>query len=170
MHIRGVTLTDRNQLSINEIATTREVQTLIIGEYDLAAELGMFPDRNGTELLAIRSAAVVASAGAGIGPPVGAADADFSDVEAYAATTRALKRMGFFGRATIHPVQVMIVNEVFTPTADEVEAASRLVAAFDAAVDEGRGVIVGEDGTMVDEALVRGARNTLETARRSGIL
>ncbi len=63
-----------------------------------------------------------------------------------------------------------MVNEVFTPSAEDVDAASRLVAAYDAAVLSGEGVIVAEDGSMVDEAYVRTARRTLDAARRAGLL
>jgi citrate lyase subunit beta/citryl-CoA lyase len=104
---------------------------------------------------------VVASAAAGIDPPTGPVSTDFRDLDAYRAGTQALKRMGFGSRSAIHPAQVEIVNEVFTPSADELARARRLVELSDAA---GGGVCVDDEGRMVDEAVVRSARHTIATA------
>jgi citrate lyase subunit beta/citryl-CoA lyase len=108
---------------------------------------------------------VLISAAAGIDPPVGPVDTNFRDTEALAESTRAVKRMGYVGRACIHPAQAAIVNEVFTPTADEVAAAKDLIARFDAAMAAGDGVCLDAQGRMVDEAVVRQARRTLFLAR-----
>ena len=77
----------------------------------------------------------------------------------------ALARCGFVGRVCIHPAEVAVVNAVFTPTPDELERADALVRLFNAAVAEGSGVIVGPDGRMVDEAVVRQARRVIGLAR-----
>jgi citrate lyase subunit beta/citryl-CoA lyase len=66
--------------------------------------------------------------------------------------------MGFGARAAIHPAQVSVVNEVFTPTAAAIEAARRLLERFES---NGGGVFVDDQGRMVDAAVVRAARRTL---------
>ena len=73
-----------------------------------------------------------------------------------------MARLGFLGRACIHPAQVAVANEVFTPAPEAVERARELLARFAA---EGSGVAVDADGRMVDEAVVRQARRLLERAR-----
>ena len=75
-----------------------------------------------------------------------------------------MQRLGYLGRACIHPAQAAVVNDVFTPSAESVEAARSLIERFDAAIASGAGVFV-DNGKMVDEAVVRQARRTLALAR-----
>ena len=152
-------------LNALSIAKAPRVQRLQVGEADLRADIGVELGADGRELLYVRSQVVLISAAAGIDPPVGPVDTNFRDTEALAESTRAVKRMGYVGRACIHPAQAAIVNEVFTPTADEVAAAQDLIARFDAAMAAGDGVCLDAQGRMVDEAVVRQARRTLSLAR-----
>jgi citrate lyase subunit beta/citryl-CoA lyase len=152
-------------LNALSIAKAPRVQRLQVGEADLRADIGVELGADGRELLYVRSQVVLISAAAGIDPPVGPVDTNFRDSEALAESTRAVKRMGYVGRACIHPAQAAIVNEVFTPTADEVAAAKDLIARFDAAMAAGDGVCLDAQGRMVDEAVVRQARRTLSLAR-----
>jgi citrate lyase subunit beta / citryl-CoA lyase len=140
------------------------VMRLAIGEADLRASLGteLTPDDEREHLLA-RQMLVLASAAAGLEPPVGPVFTDFRDVDALRRSTVALKRMGFRGRAAIHPAQVPIINDVFTPTAAEIERAERLIQRFDLSIGSGHGVCVDDDGRMIDEAVVRSARRILGT-------
>jgi citrate lyase subunit beta/citryl-CoA lyase len=152
-------------LNALSIARAPRVQRLQVGEADLRADIGVELGADGRELLYVRSQVVLISAAAGIDPPVGPVDTNFRDTEALAESTRAVKRMGYVGRACIHPAQAAIVNEVFTPTSDEVAAAKDLIARFDAAMAAGDGVCLDAQGRMVDEAVVRQARRTLSLAR-----
>jgi citrate lyase subunit beta/citryl-CoA lyase len=152
-------------LNALSIAKAPRVQRLQVGEADLRADIGVELGADGRELLYVRSQVVLISAAAGIDPPVGPVDTNFRDSEALAESTRAVKRMGYVGRACIHPAQAAVVNEVFTPTADEVAAAKDLIARFDAAMAAGDGVCLDAQGRMVDEAVVRQARRTLSLAR-----
>ncbi|MCX6418308.1 MAG: aldolase/citrate lyase family protein [Actinobacteria bacterium] len=152
-------------LNALSIAKAPRVQRLQVGEADLRADIGVELGADGRELLYVRSQVVLISAAAGIDPPVGPVDTNFRDTEALAESTRAVKRMGYVGRACIHPAQAAVVNEVFTPTADEVAAAKDLIARFDAAMAAGDGVCLDAQGRMVDEAVVRQARRTLSLAR-----
>ncbi len=142
-------------LAAAEIARVSGVSIMQLGELDLAAELGVTPSPDDRELLPARSQLVLASSAARINPPVGPVSADFSDVERLRASTLVLKRLGYRSRACIHPAQVTVVNDVFTPTNGDVERAQRLVDEFDKAVALGSGVLRDENGAMVDEAVVR---------------
>lgn len=146
------------------IARQPHVHQLQIGEVDLAGELGLEPGPDEVELAAIRSMVVMASAAAGIDPPVGPVSRIITDAAALAASTRRVRRLGFVGRACIHPAQLPVVHEVFTPTPAEIEAAR-------AAVDTlaGGGVALAADGRMIDPAVLPAARRTLAYAERAGV-
>jgi citrate lyase subunit beta/citryl-CoA lyase len=149
-------------LEARAIASAPRVAHLALGEADLSAELRVDASPDGRELAVVRTHVVLASAAAGIDPPVAPVSTDFADLNTLRESTRALKRMGFGGRAAIHPAQVPVINEVFTPTQEEVSAARALVDAFESG---GGRAFRGPDGRMVDEAIVRAARRTLELAR-----
>jgi citrate lyase subunit beta / citryl-CoA lyase len=150
---------------IDEIATAPRIRRLQLGEADLVADLGIEPASDERELLWVRSRAVFASAAAGIDPPVAPVSTNFRDVEAFRLSTSALKRLGYRGRACIHPAQIAVVNDVFTPSADEVSRAREIVDGYAAALAAGDGVFVDAAGRMVDLAVVRAARRVLELAR-----
>ena len=73
---------------------------------------------------------------------------------------RRSRKLGFRGASVIHPSQVPILNEEFSPSADEVASARRIVAAYDEAVAAGRGSIT-VDGKMIDVPVVLRAQETL---------
>ncbi|MEV6342739.1 CoA ester lyase [Actinoplanes sp. NPDC051851] len=153
--------TPRAILAAPEIAAAPRVTRLQIGEADLAAELGVTVGDDERELLHVRSAVVLASAAAGIEPPVAAVSTDFRDLGALRRSTLALRRLGFRGRACIHPAQIPVIHEVFTPSAGEVAAARDVLDRFTAA---GGGVCLDARGRMVDLAVVREARRVLALA------
>ncbi len=154
-------------LSAPAVAAAGRVVRIGLGEVDLAAELGLAPSESRAELTPLRLQLVVASAAAGIAAPVGPTSTDFRDLDGLRASTGALLRLGFRGRTAIHPAQVPVINDVFSPGPEEVEAARRLVAAFEDAERRGTGVVTDDSGRMVDVAVVRSARDVLARAERS---
>lgn len=158
--------TARGILDARLIAEAPRVRRLAIGEADLSADLGIeLTPGDEREMLTARAAVVLASAAAGIEPPVGPVSTDFRDLAALRVSTEHLRRMGFRGRSCIHPAQIDVVNEVFTPTGAEMERAERLVRLYDEAVAAGRGVIADDGGKMIDEAVVRTARRIVDQHR-----
>ncbi len=154
--------TARGILDARHIAEAPRVRRLALGEADLSADLGVdLTPGDERELLTARATVVLASAAARIEPPLGPVSTDYRDLDALRSSTHHLRRMGFRGRACIHPAQVGIVNEVFTPTGPEVERAERLVWLYDRAVAAGQGVIADDGGKMIDEAVVRSARRVV---------
>src|ERR671912_267929 len=87
--------------------------------------------------------------------------ADYSDEEGLRRSCLIARSLGFDGKWCIHPAQIGIVNEVFSPTDREVEWAKKVVAAYEEANAEGSGS-VSVDGQMVDAASIRMARTTLD--------
>lgn len=156
-------------LAARDIAAAPRVQRLQVGEADLRAEIGVETGPDESELLWVRSQVVLASAAAGIEPPVGPASTNFTDLAALRQSTEALRRLGYRGRACIHPAQLGVVHDVFTPSAEEVDQARALVAGYEAAVAAGSGVFVDAAGRMVDLAVVRSARRTVAAARSGAV-
>ncbi len=153
--------TAQGLLSVVEIARADGVARLQLGELDLGAELGIDVNGDDAGFLLARSQVVLASAAAGIGPPVGPVSVDFNDLANFRRSTQDLKGLGYRSRACVHPAQVKVVNEVFSPTEAELQHARDLVRAFDEMMATGTGVWRGPSGTMVDEAVVRAARRLL---------
>jgi citrate lyase beta subunit len=87
--------------------------------------------------------------------------ADYSDEEGLRRSCLISLSLGFDGKWCIHPAQIGIVNEVFSPTEREVEWAKKVVAAYEEANAAGSGS-VSVDGQMVDAASIRMARTTLD--------
>lgn len=152
-------------LAARDIAAGPRVVQVQVGEVDLASELGIEPGPDERELLWVRSRLVLVSRAAGLRPPTGPIWADYRDLDGLRRTSVALRRLGYCGRACIHPAQVEVVHQVFTPGPAEVEAARTLLRRFEEAVAAGSGVITDAGGAMVDEAMVRAARRTLALAR-----
>ncbi|WP_105037036.1 HpcH/HpaI aldolase/citrate lyase family protein [Cryobacterium aureum] len=154
-------------VNIMPIAGAPRVIMLQLGEIDLAADLGMELGADEGGLAAIRSNIVVASRANGLAAPVGPVSANYSDLERFRFSTERLRRLGFVGRAAIHPAQLPIIHETFTPSADAVASARALLDTAKVFTDAGRGAWVGTDGKMVDAAILRQARRILELAAPS---
>ena len=119
---------------------------------------------DGLELLFARSQIVLASRAAGLEPPLDTVWLDIRDHAGLEQDARAAYRLGFQGKMAIHPGQVPIINEVFSPTAEEIDYARRVVEAFEQAEAAGSASIA-VDGRLVDYPIVIKARWVLERAR-----
>ncbi|HEY4068784.1 MAG TPA: CoA ester lyase [Burkholderiaceae bacterium] len=102
-------------------------------------------------------------------PAWDSAFADFSDAEAFRQEASMARRFGFAGKSCIHPNQVALANEAFTPNAAEIAHALKVLEAADAAAGEGVGAWV-VDGRMVDAPFVGRARATVALARALGLI
>ncbi len=95
--------------------------------------------------------------------------ADHRDEEGLRRSSTVARSLGFDGKWCIHPAQIGVVNEVFSPTEAEVEWARKVVGAYEEANAVGSGAI-SVDGRMVDAASIRMANNTLDLARGAGMV
>jgi citrate lyase beta subunit len=86
------------------------------------------------------------------------------DMEGLRRRSQAARNLGYDGKSVIHPSHIDIVNEIFVPTAEQVEEARRVVSAIEAAEAEGRGVAI-LDGRMIDQVHLAAARKLLEQAQ-----
>ncbi|MBV9555131.1 MAG: CoA ester lyase [Alphaproteobacteria bacterium] len=146
---------------IAEIAkASPRLVALNLGAEDFALSAGMLPTAEG--LFMPKQTTVFAARAAGI-MPIGFVGtvAEFSDLDGFRETVRRSRRLGFVGASVIHPSQVAILNEEFRPSADEIEHAQRVVAAYDTALAEGVGAVT-VDGKMIDVPIVERAKILLE--------
>ena len=136
------------------------------GAEDLSAALGASSkyDGNGSLSFTYKLARSLCLAGAVAAAvqPVDGVFADFKDEKGLRAEAEAARREGFTGKLAIHPAQVPIINEAFTPSADDIAHAEEIVAAFEAHPDAG---VLSVGGKMVDRPHLVQARRVLERAR-----
>jgi len=136
------------------------------GAEDLAAAIGAKTNRDASgqysaPFALARNLCLYAAAAAGVAA-IDTVFTDFRNADGLEHDAREAARDGFSGKLAIHPDQVAIINEAFTPSAEEVAQAQRIVDAFDAAPGAGA---VGLDGMMVDRPHLVAATRTLERAR-----
>jgi citrate lyase subunit beta / citryl-CoA lyase len=141
------------------------VKRLAFGAGDFTLDLGLRWSREETELLAFRSALVLASRAAGIEPPIDLAWIDTKDTEGFANSVRWGSTLGFQGKLCIHPDHIAAINQAFSPSAEEIAYAQRVVAAFRA--EEARGsAAFALDGALIDYAILVKAQRLLDRAGR----
>jgi citrate lyase subunit beta / citryl-CoA lyase len=145
-----------------EIASAEGTEGIALGEADLRASLRA--DDAGLEYA--RSRCVAAARAAGLPSPLQSVYADVRDLEGLRRSCERGKALGFFGRAAVHPSQVGTINDVFTPTEREVEAARELTRALDDALLDDIGAVALPDGRFVDRAVAEQARETVALAER----
>ncbi|MEY4223685.1 MAG: hypothetical protein RIS33_619 [Actinomycetota bacterium] len=141
------------------IAAHPRVAVLIMGTNDLAKELRATQVRGRSPLVPHLATALLAAREADKIILDGVFN-DVKDLDAFRAECEQGMHMGFDGKTLIHPGQVDICNEVWAPTASDVDYARRVIAAFDEAQAEGRGVIT-VDGRMIENLHVDNARRVL---------
>ena len=150
-------------LNCEAVARARTVFCLALGRFDLAADLGVDPDARTPALSAARAMVVLASAAAHRHPPLDSPWLKISELDGLRAAAEQGRHDGFGGMLLIHPSHVPPVNQIFSPTAEEIAWARRIVAAARQAAAGGRGAFAS-DGEMVDRAIVRRARAILDNA------
>jgi citrate lyase subunit beta/citryl-CoA lyase len=146
------------------------LQALIFGAGDLSASLRARVDGNfqpagdypGDYWHHVRVAVLAAARAAEI-DAIDAPYPGYQDLDGYRRSATHASLLGYDGKWAIHPAQVPVANEVFTPTADEIAEAHAIIADYRQAEAEGVGAI-GRDGRLVDAALMRHAENVLRRA------
>lgn len=143
------------------IASSRLVG-IALGAEDFVTDLKTTRSLDGIELLTARSQILFAARAAGID----ALDTVFSDVndeEGFINEVKTIKQLGYNGKSIINPRQIEPVHTIFTPTAEEITRAARIIEAIKEAEEKGSGVI-SLDGKMIDKPIVERARRTLNLA------
>lgn len=148
------------------LTATPRVSMVVFGagqDGDLQADLGYEWSAAGDEIIYARSRVLLAARAAGLPTIHDSAFANYRDSEALHVSARAARKLGYTGKSVIHPSQIAVVNEVFSPTPEQVAYYRRLLETFDAALARGS-ASVGLDGKMIDYAMVKTARRVLAWA------
>lgn len=164
-HIRLLAMieTARAIMNLREIAqATPRLDALIFGAEDFAASVGAVRTRENREIFYARSALVTA-AGAYDLQAIDLVFVGLDDQPGLEAECINGRQLGFVGKTVIHPGQIETTNRIFAPAANEVEAARRLVAAFEQHQQAGAGAFAYE-GKMVDMPVIRLAQRLLARA------
>ena len=151
--------TARGVLAAQEIAAVPGVRHLAMGGVDLQRDLGI--GSGNLQTLYVRSHLVVVSRAAGLAPPIDSVYPRLDDDAGLRVQAEFARSLGFFGKSAIHPRQLPILHEVFTPSEEEIRWAREVVEAFDAA---GGDALRLPDGEFVDLPVAQRAQRLLDLA------
>lgn len=143
--------------------STTRMSGLTWGGEDLAADIGAEANHDDTGAytsiyILTRSMALLTAVASGV-QPIETAFTNYVDSDAFAADCLVARRDGFTGRIAIHPNQVDVINDIFTPSEPAVRRATAIIDAF--AANPGMGV-VGMDGEMIDMPHLRQAERIMQ--------
>jgi citrate lyase subunit beta/citryl-CoA lyase len=149
-------------LDVRAIAAHPRVSVLVMGTNDLARELRIPLVAGRRALLPHLATALLAAREAGKAILDGVYN-DVKDLDGFGKECAQGVEFGFDGKTLIHPGQIDIANQAWAPSPADVEQAGRIIAAFDEAVADGRGVVT-VDGRMIENLHVANAQRTLAIA------
>jgi citrate lyase subunit beta/citryl-CoA lyase len=151
-------LRDASQLALAH----PNVTGLALGEADLAADLRVSPDG----LDWARGWIVTVARAHRLASPVQSVWTDVADLDGLRTSCLTGHRQGFFGRSVIHPKQIDVVHDAFTPTPDEVHRARNVVTLARSSAEAGESAVLDPDGRFIDPAVVENAHLVLDLAAR----
>lgn len=152
---------------IAKAPSKRLIGMALSGE-DFVTSMKTSRSSEGDELFVARGMIAMAARAAGLE----VADTVYADVnndEGFLKEANLIKRMGFGGKSLIHPRQVELIHDVFTPSEKEIAKAVKIVEATEEALKQNLGVFT-VDGKMVDKPIIERAQRTLELAKAAGVL
>jgi citrate lyase beta subunit len=159
--------TAKGILNLKEIAEAeKRLEAMIFGGEDYAASIGAMRTKLATELLYARQAVVAACAANDL-QALDIVFIDFKDTEGLRAEAQEGAEFGFSGKQIIHPNQVQVTQEAFTPSEEAIAYAKRVVETFEASQKEGKGAYA-LDGKMIDMPLLKNAQKVLDRAKAAG--
>lgn len=135
---------------------------------DAARAIGYIWSKEGMETLYLRSKAILDCRAAGVQYPMVSSWWNIKDLEGLERDARWNRQLGYRGQTVIHPSHVPVVNKVYTPSAEEVAFFKGLIQAMEEAERKGIAAVTYK-GDMVDEAMVKTAREMLEFAKSIGL-
>lgn len=150
-------------------AATPRLLGLMLGHVDLSTDLGLRAGRAGEGIVYhARCQLVLAAKAAGV-DAVDTVYLNIQDHEGLRAEAAQAAALAFTGKLAIHPAQVPIVHDAFTPSAERIRRAEQILETWRQAEAEGRGVCT-LDGDLIEKPVVEGEQRILERARRAGVL
>jgi len=153
--------TARGVLGVEDVVRSEGVVAVTYGAGDLATSVGGDVEAYGRNVY-VKTRLVIAAAAYGI-EAIDRVYFDLEDDEGFRAEALEAKRLGYVGKQVVHPTQVRLANEIFSPTEEEIRWAKEVVKAYEEAARQGRGAIRVRD-RLVDAVHYRGAKKALERA------
>jgi citrate lyase subunit beta/citryl-CoA lyase len=144
-------------------ASSPRVSSLAFGAADFLADVSGRGEEDGEPTLYARAHLVLACRAAQVGAPSDGVHTAIGDDAGLRRAAERARDLGFFGKSCIHPRQILVVHDVFTPGAEEIAFARRVITAFDEAAGDGVAALV-VDGEFVDPAVAARARALLALA------
>jgi len=166
-HIVIIVETAAGLRDLEEILKSGHVSGVAFGALDFAVDLNLTLTESGLELVYARSRIVHLSVARGIRHIYDSVYPEIHDAEGLRRRAAMAKSMGFSGQLVIHPKQIEIVHEVYSPTPAEIEWAKRVVEAAERE-SQGMGVFV-LDGKMIDKPVIEKAKQICQLAGNFGL-
>ena len=158
--------TAQGVLRAEEIASAGPTTAVALGGEDLAADVGASRTPENTEVQYARQHVVLAAGAAGV-DAIDILVTNFEETDRLERETTEAIEFGFDGKMAIHPRQVDVINDAFTPGAEELDWAERVLAARDRARESGKAVFA-VDGEMIDAPLITQAERIIARAEAAG--
>lgn len=156
--------TAKGVASVEQIAAAGpRLSAMLFGSGDYQLDMGVLEQGGSWDFALARIANACRAHGL---VPIDGPYFDISNPGGLRAACRRAAALGFEGKMAIHPSQVEVANEVFSPSADQVEWAREVLQAMAAAGEQGRGAVKTRDGKMIDLVHIKIARKVLERAQR----
>lgn len=154
-------------LNAYDIARSPRVAALAFGAEDFTKDIGAERTPEGKELWYARSAIVTAAKAAGV-QALDTVYPGVHDDEGLRREVEMVRKMGFDGKSAIHPNQIGIIHDVFTPSGEEINKALAVMRAIKDAEEKKSGVIA-LNGRMIDRPVVERAKKVIRLAEAAGI-
>ena len=145
------------------LQASNRVVGFAFGAADFAKDIGVW-EADHSSFLYPKSHLVITSSAHAAQPPVDSVYANLNDEEGLQESSVLAKKLGFFGRSAIHPKQIAIINEIYTPSTEEIEKATSIIDALKQAEQDNRGAI-DVAGDFVDIAIVKKAEDVINLAK-----
>jgi citrate lyase subunit beta-like protein len=150
------------------VAADPRLQAVIFGAEDFAGDIGATRTKDAWEVFYARSAVVTHASAYGL-QAIDMVYIDFHDLQGLRQEALAGARLAFAGKQVIHPNQVAPVQEAFTPSAEAIAYAQRVIQAFEENQQAGKGAFA-LDGKMIDAPIIKAAERVIALAGAAGKL
>jgi citrate lyase subunit beta/citryl-CoA lyase len=155
-------------IEVNNIAKIERVNGLLLGGEDLATDLEVERTEDGLEILLSRQMVILA-AKANLIDAIDTPYTNPTNPKGLEKDSNFAKSLGMNAKACIHPVQIEVVNQVFSPKESEIEYAKKVLKANEAAILENRGAF-SVDGKMIDKPIIERAKKIIEKAKQWNLI
>ncbi|MBN2438825.1 MAG: CoA ester lyase [Deltaproteobacteria bacterium] len=145
------------------------LKCIAFGAIDYTLDIGTKLSKEGHELFYARAHIVAASRAGGCEQPIDTVYPNFRDAEGLKRESEFVRNLGYQGKMVIHPGQIEIVHQVFSPTPDEISYARKVVQAFETAEKQGI-ASVNLDGKMIDYPVMKRAKQLLKNVDNGGVI